>query len=89
MKDSEQDILIKEPLRQRRLSDAGRLVPVLALVLMLVPILWVDGRSTGTALIYIFLVWAVLIVLIAGLSRALSKMSALRDADAAKPTPER
>lgn len=57
--------------RLRRLLDAMRLLPVLALALWMVPLMWplqdvagseVSGISTGTALRYLFWVWFGLIV---------------------------
>jgi fatty acid desaturase len=61
-----------EAMRQRRLGDAAKLIPVLAAVLMFLPGLWALGTATSSALIYIFSVWGVLIVLIAVLSRSLA-----------------
>jgi len=81
--------------RRRRLLDALWLVPVLGAVLFAVPLLWpVDERvgvapvSNGTALVYLFGVWAVLIVLGAALSAAARRGSEREggdtpDADAA------
>lgn len=59
--------------RQRRLGDAAKLVPLLAAVLMLVPVLWRAGSATSSAMIYVFTVWGFLILLIGILSRALSR----------------
>ena len=60
--------LAKESYRRRRLGDAARLLPLLGLALLLLPALW---STTAGAMIYIFAVWAVLIVLVALLSRRL------------------
>jgi len=66
----------KRTYRRRRVMDAARLVPVLALILWSVPLIWPqsgDGTvSSATALIYIFAVWAGIIVLTWGLSQVLS-----------------
>ncbi len=59
--------------RQRRLGDAAKLVPFLAAILMLVPVLWSLGSATSSAMVYIFSVWGLLIILIGILSRALSR----------------
>ncbi|WP_439124484.1 hypothetical protein [Marivita sp.] len=63
--------------RRRRVMDAARLAPVLALVLWSLPLLWPqtgeDTVSSATALIYIFVVWAGIIVLTWGLSRLLAE----------------
>lgn len=52
--------------RSRRLKDASRLLPVLGAALFALPLLWrsEEGASVGTAgtLLYIFAVWAGLIL---------------------------
>lgn len=63
--------LTTEANRQRRLGDAGKLVPVLGCVLLLMPVLWPVGSTTSSAMVYIFSVWAFLIVLIGVISRLL------------------
>ena len=66
--------------RRRRLADAARLVPIVGAVLMLVPVLWPEtGTRTSSAMIYVFTVWAVLIVVIGLMSRRLGRM--MRDPD--------
>ena len=65
--------LERESYRRRRLGDAARLVPLLGLILLLVPVLWADSNRTEITIIYIFSVWAFLIVLIGAISRHLSK----------------
>lgn len=69
--------LARDSYRQRRLGDAARLLPVLGVVLLLLP-----GFITVTvdALIYIFSVWALLIVAIGLMSRPLSRRGPLEDA---------
>ena len=62
-----------EAMRQRRLGDAAKMIPVLGAVCMFLPGLWALGTATSSALIYIFSVWGVLIVLIAFLSRSLAR----------------
>lgn len=60
--------------RQRRLMDAARLLPVLAALLWLVPLLWpqsggqaqVDSGApvtTSSAILYIFGVWTLLAII--------------------------
>lgn len=72
--------------RRRRMMDAARMAPVLALMLWLIPLFWPQtGAETVTsaaALSYIFGVWAGFIVLSLVLSRLLAK-----DADE-PPDPE-
>lgn len=65
--------LERESYRRRRLGDAARLVPLLGLILLLVPALWASSNRTEVAIIYIFTVWAFLIVLIGAISRHLTK----------------
>ena len=48
--------------RRRRLRDAGRLLPVLGLLLLILPGLGHAGtESAGQTAVYIFAVWALLI----------------------------
>ena len=67
---SEPLYLARDSYRQRRLGDAARLLPVLGFLMLLLP-----GFMTITveALIYIFSVWAFLIVLVGLMSRPLSR----------------
>ncbi|MEJ6402566.1 hypothetical protein [Yoonia sp. 2307UL14-13] len=58
--------------RQRRLRDAGLLVPVLGIILWLVPLLWDKGdpqNGKSMAMLYIFGVWVLLILLTALIAR--------------------
>ena len=63
--------------RARRLRDAARLLPVLGLVLVLLPVMWVPAagavRATVGDAIYLFAVWLALIVAAAVLGRGLTK----------------
>lgn len=58
--------------------DAARILPVVGFVLILLPVLWTRGSDVGTAgeAVYLFGLWAVLIVAAALLSGPLR--SALR-----------
>ena len=64
--------LERETYRRRRIMDAARLLPILGLALFAIPLLWPtpeDAASTGdpvpmsAAVLYVFGVWAGLIVL--------------------------
>ena len=60
--------------RRRRAMDAARLLPVLGVVLFAVPLLWNGsdgGLSMARAGLYLFSVWAILLVLAALLARRL------------------
>ncbi|MCC5989072.1 MAG: hypothetical protein JJT95_15465 [Pararhodobacter sp.] len=61
--------------RRRRLMDAARILPVAGFVLFMLPMLWARGEETGIAgeAIYLFLVWAVLIVGAALIARLLGQ----------------
>ena len=67
----------KRTYRLRRLMDAARLAPVLALLLWLLPLFWPqsgDARiSSSVALIYIFAVWVAVIALTGALTFALGR----------------
>ena len=70
--------------RIRRLRDAARLLPVVGLFLMLMPLLWGgDGGSDrgGGAVVFVFVVWALLIAGAALLAPALEQP------DEAEPAP--
>ena len=73
--------LERESYRRRRLADAARLVPVMGLVLLLLSGLW---TTTAGAMIYIFTVWAILIVVIGVLSVRLMPLT--EDSDGEEPS---
>ncbi|THD82880.1 hypothetical protein E7811_12040 [Aliigemmobacter aestuarii] len=62
--------------RARRMRDAARLLPVAGLFLFFLPMLWApattEARDTAPDGIYLFLVWAGLIVIAALMARGLS-----------------
>ena len=62
--------------RRRRMMDAARLLPLVGLLLFLAPLLWAptpgEGASTAHGMIYLFTIWALLIVISAVLSRWLA-----------------
>lgn len=62
--------LARRTYRRRRLMDALRLLPWLGAALFGLPLLWGDP-TTAHGLLYLFAVWAVLIVLSAALVRRL------------------
>ena len=64
--------LARQTYRRRRLEDAARVLPALGVLLLLAPILWASDATTRGGLIYVFLVWAVLIVLVGPISMRLS-----------------
>jgi len=78
--------LARESYRRRRLGDAARLLPLLGLALLLLPALW---STTASAMIYIFAVWAFLILLVAILSRRLLATEPEADERRSDPPPER
>ncbi len=65
--------LARRAYRHRRLLDAARLLPFAGLVLFLIPILWQPAATryadTGRGALYLFGVWAVLILAALILSR--------------------
>ncbi|MCE6952675.1 hypothetical protein LAZ40_24655 [Cereibacter sphaeroides] len=67
--------LARRSYRRRRLRDAARLLPVLGAFLFLLPILWepaaTDRRDTAPDGIYLFVVWALLIVAAAAMAPGL------------------
>ena len=86
--------LERQGYRQRRMMDLARLLPVTGAALWLVPLLWPGGFETAEgvapvrtsqAVIYIFGVWALLIVAAALFGWGLRRWSAGEDADAPGP----
>ena len=71
-RETERVFLERKSYRQRRLADAAKLLPLIGIILMLLPILWLYDAKTAGGLIYIFTVWAGLIVVVGFLSRRLS-----------------
>jgi H+/gluconate symporter-like permease len=65
--------------RRRRLVDAARLLPALAVLMFLLPMLWSPEngqpatRSTVTDGIYLFVVWALIIAAAAALGTVLRR----------------
>jgi len=68
--------LARRSYRRRRMMDAARLLPIFGLALWMVPALWQPASSpapdTARGAIYLFAVWAVLIVAAALLARGLA-----------------
>ena len=64
--------LERQSYRRRRLGDAAKLLPILGAVLILMPVLWSDDARTAGGILYLFFVWALLIVVVAFLSRHLA-----------------
>ena len=59
--------LERQSYRRRRIGDAARFIPFIGGVLVMLPLLWQTGGpgavSTVSAFLYIFGVWALMIVL--------------------------
>lgn len=68
--------LARDTYRRRRAMDAVRLLPFLGLFLMMLPLLWEDsagpGQATAREGLYLFAVWAGLILAAALLAPVLS-----------------
>ncbi|ETW11736.1 hypothetical protein ATO8_15853 [Roseivivax marinus] len=72
--------------RRRRVRDAARLLPVLGLLGWTVPLLWPLGAAAprvSSALVYLFVVWAVLVAAGAALSVLLARGEVEEDRDRA------
>lgn len=70
-----------EPYRQRRLIDAARLLPVFGTFLFVVPMLLLPRGESGTTvqvMVYIFLLWALLILFTALIARYIRRAEASR-----------
>lgn len=56
------------------MADAARLLPILGVILFAVPLLWITkagDTKTGAVMVYLFVVWAFLVVVAGFLSRRL------------------
>ncbi|MCS5602293.1 MAG: hypothetical protein ACU0BZ_07660 [Paracoccus sp. (in: a-proteobacteria)] len=75
--------------RRRRLGDAARVLPVLALVAILLPVWWLPaGVSLAFGAVWLFGTWAVLIVLVWALHRGLMRAEAATRQARAQAAPE-
>lgn len=81
--------LARRSYRRRRVMDAARLLPVVGGFLVALPILWrpaeTPGGETAQGVVYLFTVWALLILAAAVLARRLSP--ALEDETQGGPGP--
>ena len=73
--------LARSGYKRRRAMDAARILPLLGGLLFMLPVLGASGGTRAVGL-YLFIVWAVLVLLAAGLSRLLGPP---RDEPAAPP----
>lgn len=55
--------LARETYRRRRLMDAARFLPFLGFFAFIAPMLWAEEAGTAVGLAYLFLAWAVLILI--------------------------
>lgn len=71
------EFLARQGYRRRRLMDAARALPILGAFLFLIPLLWSsdDGGAAATRVgtVYLFVIWALLIIAAALLARVLKK----------------
>ena len=54
--------LARDGYRRRRIMDAARILPLLGAFLFFLPLLWVGEGGTRIGVVYLFAIWAVLIV---------------------------
>ena len=83
------EFLERSSYRQRRIRDGARLLPIVALVLMVLPLMWPrdspDQSLTSSGIIYIFALWILLVVAAYSLSRVLRLSDPSRDEEARTP----
>lgn len=69
------EFLDKRSYRQRRVRDAARILPLFAFVLMMLPLMWpraqADQSLTSSGIVYLFGLWAALVVAAFAISRVL------------------
>lgn len=71
--------LARESYRNRRIADAARVLPLAGLIFFMLPLLWTgpntaDG-STGSAGLYLFAVWFILIVVAFAMAPRLRRLN--------------
>lgn len=83
--------LARRAYRLRRLTDAARLLPVVGTFLILLPVFWrgANGAAPATAAggVYLFAVWAGLILVAAVIARRLGRAEAQQDTPPADDRP--
>ncbi|WP_415182396.1 hypothetical protein [Phaeovulum sp.] len=64
--------LARRSYRRRRIMDAAKMLPVLGVVLIMIPALWLPAETvapdTGRGTVYLFIVWFFLVCAAFGLS---------------------
>lgn len=82
------EFLDRKSYRQRRYRDAARVLPLFAVVLMFLPLMWAGGDAeqsrTSGGFIYLFALWIVLILIAAALSAVLRPTDAETDTEGAE-----
>ncbi len=88
-KSARTEFLERSSYRQRRIRDGARLLPIVAMVLMVLPLMWPrnspEQSLTSTGITYIFGLWLLLLVVAFVLSRVLRSSDPSRDAEARTP----
>lgn len=59
--------------RRRRLSDAAAIIPFFGIVLLCIPAIWASESRTASAMVYVFTVWAMLILVMGLVARRLKE----------------
>lgn len=74
--------------RRRRLSDAVAIIPFFGIVLLCIPALWASESRTATAMVYVFTIWALLILVMAFIARRLKDPVPEEDPPNIAPDPQ-
>ncbi|MEN8919067.1 MAG: hypothetical protein ABF254_10790 [Octadecabacter sp.] len=89
IKPTRTEFLERSSYRQRRIRDGARLLPIVALVLMVLPLMWPrnspEQSLTSSGIIYIFGLWMLLVVAAFLLTRVLRFSDPTRDEEARTP----
>ncbi|HHI71042.1 MAG TPA: hypothetical protein ENJ91_08565 [Rhodobacteraceae bacterium] len=67
--------LARETYRQRRITDAARLLPLVGFLALVLPVMWA-ARVTSVGVIYLFGIWVLLILVALLLARRLRRIDA-------------
>jgi hypothetical protein len=80
--------LERQSYRRRRIGDAAKFLPFFGLVLVLLPILWSRDATTSGGIVYLFVVWGLLVLVAAALSRYLGTTEPAQGEAGKRPTGE-
>ena len=80
-------VLERTSFRRRRVRDAATLIPFFGVVLLCLPAMWETESRTAPAMVYVFTVWALLILVMAVIARRVKVLGADEGSDESPSSP--